>query len=138
MAELPIEQVTQRHPRGIVAAPGVVLWATETTYAFPRGYVENVDEVEPGEVVLAQMASPEFFWTVVSGAKQTGLEYGEGLYDHGEYGEDGAYDPELIPGIFQSFTFGDFDFGDGEFGGVETVWNVERPRYSYNVNGDGL
>lgn len=61
MAMLPWEQVTQRHPRGIVAAHGVVLWETQTAYDLQTmtGEVINDDVVEPGEVEIAHMPSYE-------------------------------------------------------------------------------
>jgi hypothetical protein len=141
MATLPIEQVLQRQKVNIVAAPGVILWASSTSdwdMVEWTADVDVIDEVEPGEVALAQMASPEFFWEVVAPGGPIGFPdiYGMGEYGDGFYGEDYGGSNQPPYGIFQNTEYSDWDFGDGPFGGVELDWYVDRPQYGYTMTGD--
>lgn len=141
MPTLPIEQVLQRQTCNIVSGPGVVLWGSSTDdwdMVTWTADVDVIDEVEAGEVELAQMAPPEFFWEIEVNYPPFGPL---NIYGMGEYGEDyygTPYSEESDDpwGLFQNMEYGEFDFGDGPFGGVETVWYIERPRYGYTMTGD--
>ena len=161
MATLPTEQVLQRQHVNIVSGPGVVLWGSTTddwdmaTWTADADVIDEVEdqtdsiygeftyghgryEVGESEVEIAHMAPPEFFWDVeadlwphfpidVYGLEEYGLQnYGEPYIERGDD----------RPGIYQDLEFGEFEFGDGGFGGVETVWNVEYPKYGYTMTGD--
>jgi hypothetical protein len=78
MVVVPREFLVQRHD-ACVSAPGVILWSSTTDLATCEVAITNI--VELGEVELAQMAPPEWFWDVilVSG------DYGFGEYPFGEY-----------------------------------------------------
>jgi hypothetical protein len=93
MAILPIEQITQRFPRGIVAAPGVNLWESATNYAIRQVVVE--DEVEAFEVEIAHMPVYED-------------QGGSAFTENGFVRNDGTGD-----------AFGMGAFGAGDFGGDE-------------------
>ena len=93
---LPREQLVQRRP-AIVSAPGVVLWASHTNLTTCQ--VALLDEVTPGEVEEAQMAPPEWFWTVAVGIPPGGGQpFGEW-----DFGEDpfGAQVLDLDDAIYQ-------------------------------------
>jgi hypothetical protein len=108
MTILPREQVTQRHPRAAVSAPGVLLWSSQTDLALCD--VDVVDEVDEGEVELAQESAPYYEWTVVS--------------------EDLWEDVDDHPGVYQFGALGEGVLGGGTLGGVETDWYVEHgPSY---------
>jgi hypothetical protein len=123
MTILPREQVTQRHPRAAVSAPGVLLWASQTDLAICD--VDVVDEVDEGEVEVAQDAAPYYEWNVV-------LEtYGFGLDAFGEepFGAPTTVDAEH-PGVYQFSALGEGVLGGGTIGGIETDWYVEHgPSY---------
>ena len=85
MPQLPREQLVQRHPRGVVSAHGVTLWESVTDLV--NRAVENADEVEDGEVALAEIP---FF------------EVGSSSIDR--------------DGINRDDWFGRDDFGDDTFG----------------------
>lgn len=141
MATLPIEQVIQRQHVNIVAAPGVILWGSSTTdwdMATWTADVDVIDELEEGDVALAQMAEPAFFWEVVADSGPIDFPdiYGMGEYDEGPYGDEYGETNQPPFGIFQNTEFSDWDFGDGPFGGVELDWHEERPHYGYTMTGD--
>lgn len=118
MVILPREQVTQRHPRSAVSAPGVLLWASETNLATCD--VDVLDEVDFGEVELAQEAAPYYEWHVVS------EDLWDGVDDH--------------PGVYQFGALGEGTLGGGTLGGVELEWYVEHgPTYwAEGYDEDGL
>lgn len=140
MATLPIEQVLQKQHFNIVSAPGVTLWGSSTDdwdMATWTADVDVIDEVEAGEVELAQMAQPEFFWEVISPSVPYGpvSVYGEDDYSEGVYGSEYLEANEGPFGIFQNTEFSDWNFGDGPFGGPELEWYDERPQYQYSMTG---
>lgn len=95
MAILPFEQLTQRRD-AIVAAPGVILWSS-TTNLWTQEII-NTNVVTEGEVELAQMAPPEFFWDILTSDTYSG--YDEGTFDSG-----GEYDTSFyeVDGISQDY-----------------------------------
>lgn len=93
---LPREQLVQRHD-ACVSAPGVILWSSTTNLATCEVTLTN--EVEEGEVEEAQMAPPEWFWTVAVGIPPGGGQpFGEW-----DFGEDpfGAQVLDLDDAIYQ-------------------------------------
>lgn len=116
MANLPREQTMQRMHRSAVSAPGVVLWATETTYP-PTGFrveAEVTNDVVAGEVALAHAEKPaDFFYDV------------ETVND---------LHPD-VAGVFQDREFGEGAFGEGPFGGVETIWADEKRPPGWKLEG---
>jgi hypothetical protein len=78
MATLPVEQITQRFPRSIVAAPGVNVWESATNYAIRQVVVE--DEVDMWDVEIAHMPVYE---------DQGGAEFTrDGFLRDGDFGDD--------------------------------------------------
>lgn len=95
MAILPFEQITQRRD-AVVAAPGVILWSS-TTDLYTQEVI-NTNEVEEGEVEVAQMAPPSFFWDVV--VDRQDYAFGGEYFGYGPFGGD--WDDE--EGIFQDYN----------------------------------
>lgn len=144
---LPREMATQRRSTADVSAPGVRLWSTATTYVAPyRATVVETDLVTAEDVALAIADPPELYWDIEAGAccpvpwEHPYIEWGSedydtNPYDLGVYGEGVECSEEPgPPGIYQNFEFGEWVFGEGPFGGIETVWNVERPRFRYDID----
>lgn len=91
MAILPMEQQTQRFPKGMVCAHGVVLWETRTTFIDPyTPDITVVDAVEPLEVEMAAM--PHYEDQGGSEYTDDGFEregaFGSGYFGSGYFGGD--------------------------------------------------
>lgn len=84
MPVLPREQVTQRHPRASVSAPGVRLWETETVLSIPT--VDITDEVTDEEVELAHLPPPPTRLSFDEWGVVQGWVFGEGYFGEGPFG----------------------------------------------------
>lgn len=111
MTILPREQVTQRHPRSAVSAPGVLLWESQTDLAACD--VDVVDEVTYGENDILDEVNQHQEWYVQGGY------YGFGFGALGDEPFGGVILDDEAPGVYEDAGFGEGGFGDGGYGGVE-------------------